>query len=260
MDELDTKARFTATRQPLALAYSSDGRRLHLATPIGLEELNVADRREEASITRRGTPASCAALARDGAFVLFGEKGGRLRGWWDRDGPSFRFDGHEGPVTCVALSPSGLWALSAGEDQTVRLWRVPERSGGQVKGPVRERRKLDWRGETRCLALAPDADRAASGHPDGSVRVWDLETGRETARLSGHLEAVTALAWSANGARLASASVDRTVRLWDVARGKSLRRYTGHRGGVEAVAFAPDGRHLLSAGADHTVRVWRLPR
>ena len=33
-----------------------------------------------------------------------------------------RFDGHEGAVVCVAVSPDGQYALSGGSDHTARLW------------------------------------------------------------------------------------------------------------------------------------------
>jgi RNA polymerase sigma factor (sigma-70 family) len=36
------------------------------------------------------------------------------------------FDGHEGAVVCVAVSPDGQYALSGGSDHTARLWRLPE--------------------------------------------------------------------------------------------------------------------------------------
>ncbi|HEY7202173.1 MAG TPA: hypothetical protein VIC57_18275 [Candidatus Dormibacteraeota bacterium] len=37
--------------------------------------------------------------------------------------------GHEGPVNAIAISPGGSWLASAGDDGTVRLWRVPARRG-----------------------------------------------------------------------------------------------------------------------------------
>jgi WD40 repeat protein len=50
---------------------------------------------------------------------------------------------------------------------------------------------------------------------DRTVRVWDIATGREVARLSGHLSWVLSLALSPDGRTLASGSADSTALLWE---------------------------------------------
>jgi WD40 repeat protein len=75
--------------------------------------------------------------------------------------------------------------------------------------------------------------------------------------LTGHAEAVTSVAFSADGRTLASADVDGTVLLWDLRTHKALDRpLRGHKGVVFRLAFSPDGRTLASAGDHKTVRLW----
>ncbi|MGQ0604227.1 MAG: nSTAND1 domain-containing NTPase [Anaerolineales bacterium] len=74
--------------------------------------------------------------------------------------------------------------------------------------------------------------------------------------LTGHSNAVQAVAYSPDGQRLASAGLDGTIKLWDLATGREILTLTGHVAGVRALAFSADGRRLASGSDDHSARVW----
>src|SRR2546421_273917 len=74
--------------------------------------------------------------------------------------------------------------------------------------------------------------------------------------LKGHLDWVSAVAFSPDGKLLASASNDRTIRLWNTATGAASQTLEGHSNHVNAIAFSPDGKVLASASNDKTVRLW----
>jgi WD40 repeat protein/energy-coupling factor transporter ATP-binding protein EcfA2 len=79
--------------------------------------------------------------------------------------------------------------------------------------------------------------------------------------LSGHGDAVAALAISPDGRLLATGSADRTIRLWDLTTAEpaaSVRTLQGHTDAITTLAISPDGRRLVSGGADAMVCLWDL--
>ena len=72
----------------------------------------------------RGTEAY--AIDPDGKFAVSGYPDGAIRVMYANGGHAHLLMGHEGPVTGVAVDPSGRWIVSKGADKTLRIWPVPE--------------------------------------------------------------------------------------------------------------------------------------
>jgi WD40 repeat protein len=102
-----------------------------------------------------------------------------------------------------------------------------------------------------ALAVAGDG-KIAAGSADQKVRIFGKED-KPHRTLSGHTDAVRAVAWSAG--RLASGGLDAKVRLWDGSTGK-LQHTLEHPGSVDSLAFAPSGKLLAAGASEHRVRVW----
>src|SRR5262249_36156071 len=121
------------------------------------------------------------------------------------------------------------YALSAGEDKRLRLWRLPAPD------------------KLQALLKAPEPAKGPAPGTAGFVRFFH-----------GHSDDVTALAVSPDGRRLLSGGQDATLTLHDLDTGQLVRGFKAHEGGVLAVAFTPDGRRALSGGADRALRLWDL--
>lgn len=159
--------------------------------------------------------------------------------------------GHTGAVHDVAISPDGQTLVSAGEDNSLRLWRLP---GGESLKTL-----TGHTGEVWGVAVSPDGRLLVSGSDDNSLRLWRLPDGLAQQTWQAAAGAVNALAISPDGQWLASAASDQSVRLWALPKGQTGKILTGHSHLVIHLAFSPDGRLLVSAGRDQTIRLWRLP-
>lgn len=87
------------------------------------------------------------------------------------------------------------------------------------------------------------------------MRVWSLKTHEPIATLTGHTDAVCALALDANF--LFSAAEDGCVRLWDLHSHAALSAWKLHAGPVRGLLIVPDSGWLVTCcSQDQTVRVW----
>ena len=74
----------------------------------------------------------------------------------------------------------------------------------------------------------------------------------KTQILSGHVDGVTAVAWSPDGSRIVTGSDDATIRVWDAVTGEGLFSLE-HGSKVRSVAWSPDGSRIATGSA---VGVW----
>ena len=68
-----------------------------------------------------------------------------------------------------------------------------------------------------------------------SGQVWSLDTLQRLKTLTGHTDAVRALA--INGGRLFSGSYDGSVKVWDIGTLECLKTLTGHTGPVRTLVY-----------------------
>jgi WD40 repeat protein len=228
---------------------------------------------------------SAVAFLADGQFALSGSQDFMLKLWNLNTGREIRtFKGHTAEVLAVAISADGQMALSASADKTLKLWH---KNTGQLIH--------SFEGHTDSvltIALSFDNKTILSGSQDKTVKLWDLthidqanisgkpfpkarkwwdftsiysDTPKSEATLidkpaiktfSGHSQAVSQVAFSADGKMALSASLDYTMKLWDLESGRIHKSYQGHSFSGPAVAISPDGQHALSGSFGNLLSLW----
>jgi len=169
----------------------------------------------------------------------------------------------ESGVSAVAWSPAGNLIAACQADTHVVVLDADAgalcRDFADQYGPANS----DDYGSVYEVAWSPDGRFLASGttdigNEDYEIRIWDVEADAMKARLAGHSNYVTDLAWSSHSMTLASSSDDNTVRLWDPVKGKLTHTIEVHTNRVRGVTFSPDGRVLVTNSWDGTLRFWRM--
>jgi WD40 repeat protein len=202
-----------------------------------------------------GADINGVAFDQSGKKLLTASDDGTVRVWDAATGVetgAFRdhaqAEGEERWVWSAAFSPDGALAVTAGRDQTARIFRTT------IVAPV-----MTLAGHSRSVkdaAWHPGGEAIATGSNDATIRIWDVATGETVRILNVGGGGVNAIDFSPDGERLASASDDGVVRLWDWRSGRRIDQAS--IGAVaEDVRFSKDGASVVAAAESGRARVWR---
>ena len=194
------------------------------------------------------SPAITALAVSTGGILSVGTSAGRLL-TLGRKLETIRWAAaHDGLVRSLAWRPAGDLLLSTGYEGRVVLWN---QSGVALRAATAHREAAN-RG-----VWSRDGQRyATAGTWDKSIHITQVSGYRE-ALLTGHFEAVMALAFAPSGEILASAANDSTIRLWTRGANPGLwtERTIDRMSGVETLMWNADGSELLAAGYDGVRRI-----
>jgi uncharacterized protein with WD repeat len=158
--------------------------------------------------------------------------------------------------TSVAISRDGQF-IAACKAYQIKIWRLGEEKALHTFGKTLFSNFFDVSGFD-SVTFSPDGKLlAANDHKD--IKIWNVETGKEIAKLSGHSDKVTGVAFNPKNQRvLASGSYDKTIKIWDLTSQRCLGTLSAHRDAVYSLAFSPDGNILASGSEDNTIKLWNL--
>ena len=173
-------------------------------------------------------------------------------------------------INSVAISPSGKYALTGGDDQTARLWQLE--TGKQLRS---------WKHENavNIVSFYPKGGFVLTGAGNGQTHFWNMKTGKEqyTLRTSAWPKdmplpnfpsfktTTSAIDFSPDGKYLVTGHPSQKICLWQVATGDKVdcwqvARKQALRPGVvlQAVAFSPDGKAIYSESGNGIGQKWQL--
>lgn len=171
-------------------------------------------------------------------------------------------------INAVAISPSGKYALTGGDDRTARLWRLE--TGKQLRS---------WKHENQVniVAFYPKGGYVLTGAGNGQTHFWNMKTGKEKYILRDSLwpkdmalpdfpsfkSTTSAIAFSPDRKMLVTGHPSQKLCLWKVATGDKIdcwqvARKNVLRPGVvlQAVAFSHDGKAIYSESGNGIGQKW----
>lgn len=167
---------------------------------------------------------------------------------------------HKDSVYSILVSSDGRYALSAGNDMSIGVWRLQEKLKGTKisSGHIKEIRSLAW---------GIDEKNVYSCGNDRTIlhREFDLDTGTLSTKTSClpklHTNNIYSIALSGDRRYIISGSTDTNVGLWSteddllVALGKSHEDFVWN---VSASPATDDGIFFASCSSDGTIKIWDI--
>lgn len=168
--------------------------------------------------------ALIALALRDGEHALSAGEDHSLHLWRLADAGTVQvFQGHNGTVASLALTPDGILAASgdrkdgtSAADPGLFIW--------DLKASPPEPRMQPHHAEIASLTLSSDGTRAVSTAEGDQPRLWSIPTGEHLCSLEGQDTTIVNAFFHSDLKRLTALTGTRLIQTWDLETGKVLTR------------------------------------
>ena len=271
------------------IKYAPDGKRVAVATNIGIWIYDAHTHKELALLTGHTSWVTAIDFPADGRFLASVGFDGTVRLWnIDIGEQTAVFPGPRSGVQNIAVSPNGKTLVSSSWE-TLILWDIE--TGKMLKHHTKydgvglgqrmknffngflQPRRVKFANDTNpnvidALAFSPDGKTFLTGHWDGAVRIWDGETGQRLLTLREQKrEHLKSLAFSPDGKTFVSGAWPHSIQLHIFQEDEPESRLIHSVAYPSNLEFSPDGTMLFGTGrlihSDHTgkkdfVHVWEV--
>ena len=160
------------------------------------------------------------------------------------------FEAHSSYVLGLLFTADGQTLVSAGMDNLVKLWSVP-----------------DWRlrktfaghdNSVNSIAMSPDQRTLATGSSDRTVKLWTFPDGNALQSLLDRKRVVSAVRFSPDGRWVAAGSYGGRVKVWTLS-GEDVLGIRASEKNLSSIAFSLDGATLATCGLGGEIALWSFP-
>jgi WD40 repeat protein len=207
---------------------------------------------------------SCAAFSPDGKTCATGREDHWITMWDTTSGKEkYSFQAHRGAVSSVQFTPL-CELVSAGRDNTVKVWALGEQGARQIPVPFSNRS-----GDVTTLGVSPDGRRVLFDQGK-MLRVLSIPQGVTEGVLQNAASPsnFTNFALFSPDGRviLTDSAAEGRLQMWRPPSGPNHRTHvvrelaTSDRSPlITCAAFSPDGTFVVTGGRDRQVLVWAVP-
>jgi WD40 repeat protein len=188
-------------------------------------------------------------LSKDGKSLVIGSAGSvGIMHELDRS-EAIEFKGHEDSVTRMAISPDQNLVVTGSDDQTIRVWKMPDaKQFTVIKGHT---------AAVTGLAFSPDGKVLVSGDSKGNILFHEADSGTLLGKVERLGEGLTRLAFSPDGKYVAASLATGQVAFVEPdAPYRLILTQAKHSAKIRGLAVSPDSKSVVAADEDGLVQVY----